>query len=100
MESQESLETSKGLGWINVSDEDKRARAEKKKKKKLKDKKEAAAKKRMCEKLDKVNATDAGETKKMEKTMEQAKRRALNKEKLAGAKEVGGKKGLFCSPVI
>jgi hypothetical protein len=31
--------------------------------------------------------------------MEQAKRRALNKEKLTAAKEVRGKKGLFCSPV-
>jgi hypothetical protein len=99
MESQESLETSKELGWIKFSDGDKEARADKKKKKKLKDKKEAAATKRMTEKLAKVNATAAAENKKMEKTMEQAKRRALNKEKLTAAKEVRGKKGLFCSPV-
>jgi hypothetical protein len=100
MESQESLENGKGLGWIKVSEEDKKARVERKKKKKQKDKKEAAATKRMSEKLAKVDATVAAETKKMEKTMEQAKRRALNKEKATGVKGVGGKKGLFCSPCV
>jgi hypothetical protein len=79
--------------WVQVTDKDKKNLADRKKKKKLKDKKEAAAKKRMTEKLAKVDATGAEERKKMEKAVEQAKKKALNKEKVTGVNRVGHKNG-------
>jgi DNA primase catalytic subunit len=93
---QESLERDQVLNWVKITEHDKKALAEKKKKKKMKDKKEAAGKKRMTEKLAKVDATIVADKKKMEKNMEQAKKRALNKEKVTRVKGAGGKKGLFC----
>ncbi len=93
---QEPLETDEVLNWVTITDNDKKALAESKKKKKQKDRKEVAAKKRMTEKLEKVDATVAAEKKKMEKNMEQAKRKAMNKEKATSVKRVGPKKGWFC----
>jgi hypothetical protein len=89
----EPLETDKVLNWVKITDNDKKALVEKKKKKKQNDKKEAAAEKRLAEKFTKVDATGAAEKKKMEKNMEQAKRKAMNKEKTNSAKRVGPKKG-------
>jgi hypothetical protein len=89
----EFLEADKVVNWVKITDKDKKALAESKKKKKLKDKKEEAAKKRMTEKLAKVDATVAAEKKKMDKAVEQAKRKAMNKEKVASVKRVGAKKG-------
>jgi hypothetical protein len=88
----EPLETDKVLNWVKITDDDKKALAESKKKKKLKVKKEAAAKKRMNERLAKVDATVAAERKKMDKAVEQAKRKAMNKEKVTSVKRVGAKK--------
>jgi hypothetical protein len=100
MESQESLETSKELGWVQITEDDKKAVAERKKKKKQKDKKEATAKKRLTEKLAKVDANVAAEKKKMEKTLEQAKRQAVNRAKVTNGKGVGGRKGGICYPCV
>jgi hypothetical protein len=83
----------KVLNWVKITDDDKKALGEKKKKKKQNDKREAAAEKRLTEKFTQVDATGAAEKKKMEKNMEQAKRKAMNKEKAASAKRAGPKKG-------
>jgi hypothetical protein len=80
------------VAWVKPTAMEKNAQAEKKKKRKNKEKREKAGKKCMTDKLAKVSANDTAEQKKMEKSMDQAKRRALNKDKATTAKGGGAKK--------